>query len=184
MVLPVPMVLRLRMAPERKLAVLAVFGLGAIAVAASIIRLIIFYHAKEVAFKTGVDNDLLLTQILFWSFVESALALMASCLPVTHSLFRKSSIESVIRSIRSLTSLHSSGHGSTGSRAPRSHVVTNGQYIRSDSTASHAQMVPDYLEPSTVESFAMKDLSNLSHNYPAGGITVVDTIHRKESDNI
>jgi len=174
--LPVPMVVRLHMLTERKVAVLSVFALGAVAVAASIIRLIIFYHAKEVAFQPGQDNDLLLTQILFWSFIESALALIACCLPLVHSVFLKSSIESAVRSIRSLASLRSS-NGSAGSRVRRpQNAPRTGRYERNNSTESHAQIVPDYLEPSTVESYAMKDLSNPSHKNSAGGITVTNTI--------
>ena len=54
-----------------------------------------------------IDASVLITLILFWSMIELVLALLALCFPVMHSLVRKISLESVINSFRSMTSLAS-----------------------------------------------------------------------------
>jgi hypothetical protein len=147
-----------------------------------------------VVFKTGIDNNrkshlapyslsqltstVLITQVIFWSFIESSLALIACCLPTVHSLFHKSSLESAIRSIRSLASLRS--HDPNDSRDPRTAPI--GQAVHNSSTASHAEMIPSFLEAGGVEHYAMKDLSKSSQEspHPQGAISVTNTISRTE----
>ena len=52
--------------------------------------------------------------------IESALALTAACLPTIHVLFRKFSVNQLIRSLRSLVT----------SRSPGSGLSSNPQHIR------------------------------------------------------
>ncbi|TEY35970.1 hypothetical protein BOTCAL_0570g00010 [Botryotinia calthae] len=173
--------MRLRMPPQRKLAVIAVFFLGAVAVVASIVRLVIYYHAKQVAFKTGVDNDLLVTQIIFWSTIESGLALIACCLPVIHSLFRKESLESAIRSIRSMASLRSqSSNSSRAQTAPAGHTPPKSP------TESHAEMIPGFLEAGGMEAYTMTALSKSSQDglHPQGVMSVTTSKSSTEETNL
>ncbi|KAL8640892.1 MAG: hypothetical protein Q9228_002240 [Teloschistes exilis] len=60
MVLPIPMIWRLHMSTKRKLAVTGIFLLGAVATAASIVRMVQFIHAYiQVVFDHHADADLL-----------------------------------------------------------------------------------------------------------------------------
>ena len=57
--------------------------------------------------------------ILFWSIIETGVAIIAACLPTLRPLFSNWSLESVIRSVRSaisLNSLRSSSQRSTRSQ--------------------------------------------------------------------
>ena len=60
--------------------------------------------------KSGVVSIL-----LFWGFLETGVAIVASCLPVLSPLFRCLSLESIIRSFRSAISLRSMGSSSKSS---------------------------------------------------------------------
>ena len=84
--------------------------------------------------------------------IESVLALLAVCLPVLHTIFRKVSIESVINSVRSMVSLRS---GARSSRGPHTDIEN-----RNGSTTSHAKMVPNDAPHASIENIAMGDLSN------------------------
>nr|AUW30967.1 putative GNAT-family acetyltransferase [Cladonia uncialis subsp. uncialis] len=169
MAMPVPMVWRLHMTTGRKIAVTGIFAFGLLAVIASLERLIVFYQAKHVAFKPGTDTDLLKTLILFWSLIESVMALLAVCLPALHTLFRKSSLESVIRSVRTMASL--------GSETRRSQVSHTDIENRSESTTSYAQMVPRDAPHARIENIAMRDLSSKASQQivPQGEIAVNTT---------
>lgn len=180
MAIPVPMVWRLKMSNNRKIAVTAVFALGSVAVVASLIRVLTFYETKAVVFKSDVDGNLVITKELFWSVIESDLASIAVCLPVLHSLFRRVSRGAVIHSVRSITSIGSSLIGLRRSRS--SNTTTAGTRNDNDSTASHAQMFPSYLQPTTVETYVMRDRSEISddHNVPQGEILVRNTVTQSQ----
>lgn len=109
--LPLPSVWKLHMTFQRKLMVSGILLLGAMAVAASIVRLIVY--VKALALLTAladVDEKLVVTLGLYWSLLESGLALIAACLPTLSSLFiRTGGVDTVIRSIRSVFSLRSTG---------------------------------------------------------------------------
>ena len=139
-----------------------------------------------VAFKNNTDNNrrspyrkpsqsltdasVLITLILFWSMIELVLALLALCFPIIHSLFHRISLEFIIDSVRSLTSLASDTWRSPGSRSPITNI-RNGN----DSTASHARIVPIHGDlPTSVESIAMRDCSIKPHDWtvPQGEIGV------------
>ena len=86
---------------------------------------------------------------MFWSMIESVLALLAICLPVLHTLFRKASIEYVINCVRNMLSLRS------GARSSHTDIEKwNG------STTSHAKMVPNEASHARVENIAMRVLSS------------------------
>lgn len=98
--------------------------------------------------------------VLLWSTIESTIALIAVCLPVVYGLFGRHFVDSIIRSIHSLRSL-----GSRGSSGMRSHrdaseyntLAAAEGWERHGSEASGRPIVPAYVEPSSVETIAMKD---------------------------
>ncbi|KAL5118938.1 hypothetical protein ACEQ8H_003067 [Pleosporales sp. CAS-2024a] len=110
--LPLPSVWKLQMTHKRKLMVSGILLLGAMAVAASIVRLIVY--VKALALLTAladVDEKLVVTLGLYWSLLESGLALIAACLPTLSSLYvRKGGVATMLASIRSLFSLRSTVH--------------------------------------------------------------------------
>ncbi|KAF2819252.1 hypothetical protein CC86DRAFT_460678 [Ophiobolus disseminans] len=110
-ILPLPSVWKLQMSTRRKFMVSGILLLGAMAVAASIARLVVY--VKALALLTAlahVDEKLVVTLGLYWSLLESGLALIAACLPNLSSLaIRKGSLSSMLNSIRSVFSLRSTG---------------------------------------------------------------------------
>ena len=93
-----------------------------------------------------------ITQVLYWSMIESGLALVAACLPTLRFLFGNFSPESLIRSIRSVMSLESlRSQRSEDSR----HVRLSDQ--DSTSTSSHTQLAKGE-EVGATEIYAMADL--------------------------
>ena len=52
---------------------------------------------------------MVVTTVLYWSFLEASLALTAACLPTLSSLVSKKGLQSAVNSVRSAISLHSLG---------------------------------------------------------------------------
>ncbi|KAI1123321.1 hypothetical protein F5Y10DRAFT_55104 [Nemania abortiva] len=82
--IPVPLVWRLNLSTRNKLAICAVFLLGSVTVAASLARLIIEGRAVTIGFAPGSDSVLVITEYIYWGFVECAVAILAACLPTFH----------------------------------------------------------------------------------------------------
>ncbi|MCJ1356783.1 MAG: hypothetical protein MMC33_006779 [Icmadophila ericetorum] len=106
-VIPLPLVWRLHLTTPRKLAVSAVFLLGCVAFAASITRMVFVARIIEIGFNPDADEDLLITELLYWGMIECGLGLFAACLPTLRFLFKGFSIESIAASVRSALSLQS-----------------------------------------------------------------------------
>ncbi|KAF4630529.1 hypothetical protein G7Y89_g7613 [Cudoniella acicularis] len=157
-------VLRLQMTTSRKVAVLAVFGLGAVALMASLIRMALFINIVEIAEgkvkAANLDNNLLVTRGLYWSTLESGLALTACCLPTLNALARLPALRSVIDSIRSVVSLSSFNLGSQKlSVGNDSHQFkTEDEY----SMASRTAFVPNDPKSANFETYAMGNVSKTS----------------------
>lgn len=108
LLVPVPMVWRLHLPTMRKIAVLIVFGLGSIAVAASIMRMVrVVWVASDET--NDIDGLLLNTTVLFWSMIEANLGLLAACLPTLRGIVKIRSVDTLIQSYRSRSWLKSSG---------------------------------------------------------------------------
>ncbi|MCJ1227625.1 hypothetical protein MMC12_004281 [Toensbergia leucococca] len=147
--MPIPMIWQLQMATSRKRTLTAIFFLGALAVIASIVRMIVYYQARAIAFHNGIDHDLLITQVLLWSLIESCLANIAACLPILCSLFRRPWFDALTLSARRILSLLSFSRNTD--------MDSNKTAHRSNSTTSHAQIIPNHSESTHVEIYAMHD---------------------------
>ncbi|PHH82575.1 hypothetical protein CDD83_3224 [Cordyceps sp. RAO-2017] len=110
--IPIPLVWRLKVSRRKKLAMIAVFLLGAVAVAASLTRLIITLQLVYSAFDPSSDEILVVTTYMYWGVVECAVGILAACLPSLSLLARLLSFESAWQSF---VSVFSSGHSRTGS---------------------------------------------------------------------
>lgn len=118
--LPVGEILKLHLPTSRKFAVLGVFGLGAITICMSIIRMAIYHGALTVQFDPDADFEYITTLTSYFSLLEAGLGVCAACLPVQYGLLRSEKVQSIIRSVHSLASLGSNRTGdSQGTRASR-----------------------------------------------------------------
>ena len=59
--------------------------------------------------KTPLTIPGVVSILLFWAMMEMGVAMIAVCLPTLRPLFRNWSLESIIRSVRSVVSLRSMG---------------------------------------------------------------------------
>ncbi|QKX53488.1 uncharacterized protein TRUGW13939_00567 [Talaromyces rugulosus] len=115
--MPVGEIWKLHLPVRRKFAVMGVFGMGAITIAMSIVRMVIYQRALSVQFDPDADEEYLTTLTTYFSMLEAGLGVMAACLPVQYGLFRSEKVQSMIRSIHSLTSLGSRGSGGSGNNS-------------------------------------------------------------------
>ncbi|KAJ5541007.1 hypothetical protein N7494_006083 [Penicillium frequentans] len=99
-ILPVPMIWRTQMKFGRKVAATGVLLLATISLAAAIVRLMVQEQITNGGYAAHTDVDQTLTILLYWSMLESGLALIASCLPTMRLHTALTSVVSVI-SLRS-----------------------------------------------------------------------------------
>ena len=112
--IPLALVGQLHMPLRRKVALSGIFLLGFLTVLAGVTRLIFFYRAAEDHY--GADVAVNTAPTIYWSLVETAMAVISACLPTLRPLFHGFSPESILGSIRSRISLKSGG-GSRGTRS-------------------------------------------------------------------
>ncbi|KAI0181178.1 hypothetical protein GGR52DRAFT_523153 [Hypoxylon sp. FL1284] len=106
--MPIPLVWKLHMSFQRKLGVIAVFLTAAVVLAASMITMIWFLWENETPWDPSNDQDLISSTFIFWTVVDTHVALTAACLPTMRQLSSgQQSIDSVLRSFRTTISLNS-----------------------------------------------------------------------------
>lgn len=103
-ILPIPVIWRLNMSRSRKISITGIFLLSAMSLAAAIVRLIVQEQISNGGYAAHTDVNLTLTILLYWSMLESGLALIAACLPTLHHLVSKSFIHPAVHSVRRLLS--------------------------------------------------------------------------------
>ncbi|KAI0179363.1 plasma membrane protein Pth11-like protein [Hypoxylon sp. FL1284] len=99
---PVPLIWRLSLSTGKKIAVSAVFLLGAVTAAASLARLIIMARIATVGFDPSEDEILVITEYLYWGMIECGVSVFAACLPSLQFLFRGLSWTSFVESTKSI----------------------------------------------------------------------------------
>ena len=93
-------------------------------------------------FTTADCSQVTVSTILYWSMIEAGLGIIAACLPTLHFLVRKTSIASIVNSMRSAFSLPSMN--SEGSKRLPSQPSGPYKDIGADSeTASKVPTLPD-----------------------------------------
>jgi hypothetical protein len=85
---PIPLIWKLHLPLGQRVAVIGIFFLGMMATIASLIRLIVGVWARKVGYDPSLDEELMLTQEIFWCLLEITIALFATCLPTLRTLFR------------------------------------------------------------------------------------------------
>ncbi|KAE8310019.1 hypothetical protein BDV41DRAFT_566935 [Aspergillus transmontanensis] len=76
----------LQMSVRRKIALSCIFGVGLMALSASVVRLAIYLIVFLVGYEAGYDPDQTVTTMLWWSMIEVSLGLIAACLPTLRPL--------------------------------------------------------------------------------------------------
>lgn len=163
--LPLPMIYRLSLATSRKLAVSGVFLIGLLAVAASLTRLVLTFNSASTS--AAIDENLLVTQQLWWIMFELGMALLANCLINLRPLMPELSGHAILNSLRSAfssTSLSGSRPGNSDNRTFRGNDGSSTKRLASlGSGKSSTRVDTDGLE--------------LNHVPQQGGIRVQKDFH-------
>ncbi|CAG8958209.1 hypothetical protein HYFRA_00000562 [Hymenoscyphus fraxineus] len=93
------------MKTSKKAYVTGILMLAAVSLAAAVVRLIIETEILNGGYAAHTDVNLTLTNLLYWTMIESGLALISACLPTLHYFAARSTIR--VGSIRSLLHLDS-----------------------------------------------------------------------------
>ncbi|KAI1741276.1 hypothetical protein F4680DRAFT_72722 [Xylaria scruposa] len=102
LVIPIPLIWQLNLRHTKKIAVTAVFLLGAVTVAVSLLRLVMTARLVIFGFDPDTDPVLLITSIEYWGLVESGVAIFAACLPTLWILIQGWSWRAVATVARNL----------------------------------------------------------------------------------
>jgi len=105
--LPMIPVWGLNMKTSQKAYVTGIFALSAVSLVAAIVRLIIETEIMNGGYAATTNADLTLGDLIYWSMIESGLALIAACLPTLRVLLTYSPVKSALSSVRSTLKLNS-----------------------------------------------------------------------------
>jgi len=106
----------------QRFAVLAVFAVGLLSLAASVVRLSVAVWLQHVTYDPEFDEELNLTAELFWGLIEVTTAVLAACLPTLRALVKVPFVSSTIRSLQSFLSPGSKSQISSPSTPPSPEV--------------------------------------------------------------
>ncbi|PQE23630.1 integral membrane protein [Rutstroemia sp. NJR-2017a BVV2] len=101
---PMPLIWKLHMPVQQKAAVTGIFLLGAFVCGISIARIYFFVQASR-GFDNNYDVTYNLAPTIYWTQLESAIAVISACLPTLRPFFTSRSPESIINTWRSKLSL-------------------------------------------------------------------------------
>ncbi|KAI1643734.1 uncharacterized protein F4817DRAFT_348821 [Daldinia loculata] len=103
-VLPIPLIWRLKLSSAQKYTASASFLLGSVTVASALARLIVSVGFVAEAADPSSDNILNITLYCYWGMVECSVGVFAACLPTLQLFFRRRTWQSVASRTRSLFS--------------------------------------------------------------------------------
>ena len=110
-VFPIPPILKLQMSLSRKIKILALFALGAGAIAFSLVRAILFTELVSAFNSSSFDENMINTNNVYWNNIETGLALCTANLAVLYSLRQRIHPRELWTRLKSLASVTRS-HGS------------------------------------------------------------------------
>ncbi|KAF2228459.1 hypothetical protein EV356DRAFT_581583 [Viridothelium virens] len=164
--MPIPMILTLHMQPSRKLAVAAVFAMGVLALAASIVRAVLYVGLLSPSVdENGISSDPGTEDRngIYWALVETGLSLIAVNLPVLYSLVRHEGVDRIVRSVRSLTSIRSTS--SKGSKGSRTRASFEGRNLSGSSYAPLDIELAQYVRKSSNQESETENGSNMDSSH-------------------
>ncbi|KAI9646006.1 hypothetical protein NHQ30_005444 [Ciborinia camelliae] len=152
--LPMPAVWTLRMPRSQKLYITGIFFLAAGSLVAAIIRLMVQLEISNGGYAAHTDVDLTLTILLYYSGLESGLALIAACLPTLHYIIARPPFRHPLSSLGSLLGLDSlrsrftSSSRTNDNTAPDTEILVTKKVSQSSqlgaSSVAHEQIVDPY----------------------------------------
>ncbi|CAI6328942.1 unnamed protein product [Periconia digitata] len=121
---PIPFILKLRLSLKRKLGIMLVFLLGALAAITSMMRMIWMKYIMDMTesqmpreFANPIDMPfIVISTEMFWFILEATIALIAACLPTISTIFRTGPVHHFLQNFSSKGSIKS---GSTFSGKSR-----------------------------------------------------------------
>lgn len=115
----------------------------------------IFLHVSSPKLHADLIFVVNLTLIMFWTTVESALALIAACLPPLYGFFDRQCVSFFVRTARSIRGLTSKdrSHSATTHSQAKSNTLK-----RAESYDSNEPIVPSFVEPNRTETYVMKNI--------------------------
>lgn len=157
--MPVPSIWSLKTTITRKISITAIFLLALVGFGASIARLVIFVRlAGGASHKSAIDIQLNDTQAVWFSMLETGLALIAVNLPSIWGLISHTSVNSFLGSFKSLLSIRSK----TSNPDSRQYVGLQNKRHRRKSSADTSQDIR--LVPSAgnahIDTSATRDLES------------------------
>ena len=162
---------------SRKFVVSGVFLLGALAIAASGLRMAMFIIVDISFINPKQDGGWTVDLFLFWSIIESGLAILAACLPSLSFLGQKLGLwkTAALRSLRSVFSLQSLRSRASATQ----NVKTSADMERLDSADSNYHMA-HFGPGGSVESYISGDASeHRSQKPPRGSISVTASVDQQ-----
>ncbi|MCJ1262144.1 hypothetical protein MMC22_002014 [Lobaria immixta] len=160
--LPIPPVWRINMTLKRRLAVIGVFLLAVVGLAACIARLTVFMKINHGGRKAITDPRLVNTKSIYLSVLEAGLSLIAVNLPSLWVLFSKIMPEKVLHNVRSMISLASSRFRSLSRRGAQSQIYSLprplGKEQKTISNSSRCRLAYSNGDHPFVESCVMHDI--------------------------
>ncbi|BCS02755.1 uncharacterized protein AKAW2_61019A [Aspergillus luchuensis] len=87
MVLPLPMIFKLQLPQKQKLAISAMFVMGTAVVGISITRMAMYFHIGATYLEHYNDDSYFISPVVFWTNIESSLAVILACLPTLRPLW-------------------------------------------------------------------------------------------------
>ncbi|KAI1275617.1 plasma membrane protein Pth11-like protein [Xylaria sp. FL0933] len=108
LLIPVPLIWQLNWSRRKKLAVLLIFSLGAVSVAASLTRLIFTTKLVQKGFDPNDDPIFVITNGLYWGVVECSVGILAADLPTLQFVVRVPAWESLMSTSKNLWDITSS----------------------------------------------------------------------------
>ncbi|KAH6640282.1 hypothetical protein F5144DRAFT_559867 [Chaetomium tenue] len=128
--LPIPVIARLHMKWERKVAVALIFWLGAFCAVAAIVRTVLLDQSiREVVSSDGYDRVANQSRQYIFMVLEPNCSILAACLPTYGPLLSGGRApESIVRSVRSVFSLRSArSNNASAASLPRSRHKSAGE---------------------------------------------------------
>lgn len=110
MVLPQPLIWRLRLSTSKKVAICILIALGCSCIGADVAQTILFSQIQIASeLDVALDQNEIISLVMYYTCIDGGLAVTAACLVTLRPLFRSASVQSMVRNVKSPFSSSSSG---------------------------------------------------------------------------
>ncbi|KAI0465721.1 hypothetical protein F4859DRAFT_507878 [Xylaria cf. heliscus] len=126
---PLPIVWRLKITTRQKIALSAIFLLGAFVIGISIARIYFFYQSSS-SYENALDITVNIAPTLYWTELEASIAVISACLPTLRPLIAHFSPQTILRDLASKFTLLS-GTKRSFDRLPHSTSDLDQSFVKS-----------------------------------------------------